>query len=349
MSVTDVFDTLDVQSPEDKVAVTLAMQSLPATHIEEGQFGQSIYLFDDEVKKRLEKVDLPMQGRRFNHTKAMELVRADLAEHPRFIRCGFEHLGTEAEIVMIYFDFLDVVLSDERDEIVQKIHEQTGWDVEFSPTVRQDLLQEEAVHLLGRATQAPSIYLHDREVVISTEVDNQFEKKANGFKKRTGFDLEVKGSKTSSSQQESDQDIFQAKTISERMENNQAMGEAKQWAKDREITMFKTSIKQIQGESVMEIHFISPEIARRHEIDLEELSYRIGFPVTYTKNPKQNEIVQLTNRILPSHWNVRKNPSLSIDEAVVTVRVEEMPSEHEIMAMTERMDDEVGYELNVRM
>lgn len=185
--------------------------------------------------------------------------------------------------------------------------------------------------------------------MISTEVDNQFEKKANGFKKRTGFDLEVKGSKTSSSQQESDQDIFQAKTISERMENNQAMGEAKQWAKDREITMFKTSIKQIQGESVMEIHFISPEIARRHEIDLEELSYRIGFPVTYTKNPKQNEIVQLTNRILPSHWNVRKNPSLSIDEAVVTVRVEEMPSEHEIMAMTERMDDEVGYELNVRM
>src|SRR5699024_9045137 len=129
------------------------------------------------------------------------------------------------------------------------------------------------------------------KIVIAIDTVDQFEKKAAEFKEKTGFVLQLKRENGQYSQADGQREIFQAKTISNRMENNQAMAEARKWANDRGITIYKTSIKQNNDTPLMEVHFISPEIAKRHDIDLEELSYRIGMPVTYAKSPKQNEII----------------------------------------------------------
>ena len=42
------------------------------------------------------------------------------------------------------------------------IHSETGWNVDFSPSVRQDLMQHELSRLLGGLTQPPSIHIQER-------------------------------------------------------------------------------------------------------------------------------------------------------------------------------------------
>lgn len=344
----DIFETLQVHTIESKIAVTLAMQSLPVDNIDQGQYGNAMYIIDEKLKGRLDALELPIQGLKVNPAHAMDTVREKLANHPRFIRCGADNIGTDQEALTIYFDFPDAVLENERIEIAQNIHQETGWVVQFSPSVRQDLLQAELVELFGHNIETPSIHLNDRKVVIALDTADNFDKKVDQFKQQTGFDLKLKGKDVPSLQATGkQQDIFQAKTPSNRMENNEAMAEAKKWANDRDITIYKTSMKQHNGSPMMEVHFISPEIAKRHEIDLEELSYRIGMPVTYAKSSKQNEIIQLTTQLLPPHWNLKKNPSIFMDKATVAVKLTDMPAEDEVKTVNEKLNEVAGYQLTV--
>ncbi len=131
------------------------------------------------------------------------------------------------------------------------------------------------------------------------------------------------------------------------MENNQAIEEAKKWANDRNITIYKTGIKQLNGENTMEVHFISPQIASKHEVDLEELSYRIGMPVTYAQQPKQNEIIQQTLRTIPETWTVKKNPSIHIDKGLVAIKLTEVPEQEEFERVNERLIQVTGYSLTI--
>jgi hypothetical protein len=142
-------------------------------------------------------------------------------------------------------------------------------------------------------------------------------------------------------------ELYQANTPSKRLENNEAIEEAKKWALDRGITIYKTGIKQLNGQTIMEVHFISPEIAIRHETDLEELSYRIGMPVTFAKNPKQNEIIRITLEAIPHDWELKKNPSIHIDKKLVAVKLGSLPDDEKRREISEKIKRETGYSLDV--
>lgn len=347
LSLKTIFDTLQLEAIESKLAVALAVQSFPETNMDQPQQGMTVYKLDEQIKQRLTSFDLPIQGLKVNSTLAMDKVRQFFNNHARFIRCGVDHLGTENEVITIYFDFPDAVLESERKDISDKVMDETGWAVQFSDSVRQDLLQVEITKLLGNAVPTPSIHLHERKVVIAIEHFNDWDEIVERFKQTTGFHLQLKGNKTETEQTIEKQEIFQAKTPAKRLENNQAIEEAKKWAADRNITIFKTSIKQQGSTPMMEVHFISPEIAVRHEIDLKELSYRIGMPVTFAKSPKQNEIIRLTLQLVPASWELKKNPSIFIDRATVGVRLNQMPSEEEINIVSEKLNEATGYVLEV--
>ena len=338
-SLQDIFQALNIDDIKSQIAVALALQSLPTT--------QKIYTFDETVKNQLSTFALPIQGKRLNATHAMEAVRKLLAEHPRFMRCGADYLNTENEQVTIYFDFPDAVLQEERQQIAEAIQQQTGWPVVFSPSVRQDLLQAALAKMIGHAIQSPSIHLHERKIAVSIDGSAVDEALLVQFKQMTGFDVEWKGGTSSSAV--ATEELFRANTASERMENNQAIEEAKRWATERGITMYKAGIKQNGSVVIMEIHFISPEIAKLHETDLTELSYRIGFPVTYAKAPKQNEIIRLTLEALPTSWHVKKNPSLHTEKAVVVLKLHELPPQDEIVVVQATIHQVTGYMLDVQV
>ncbi|MFT8321989.1 MAG: MBL fold metallo-hydrolase [Bacillus sp. (in: firmicutes)] len=344
VALPDIYQYLQVDSVQQQLAVCLALYAVPDENKRREGEGKVYYTLDDKVKQQLKKWELPIQGILVNPAKAMDFVREMLKEHPRFMRCGVDNLGTRVQRLTIYFDFPDAVSEEERKLIADTIMEKTGWVTTFSDSVRQDLLQSKVSELVGSLNGALSIYLTDRQIAVPLSKPVGAPAIIEQFFCETGFRLIFLEDGAASSQPIQEKTVFQSLTKSNRMENNQAIEEAKKWAQDREITVYKYSLKQ----EVMEIHFISPEVAKMHERDLEELSYRIGMPVTYAKNPKQNEIIQFVSQSIPPNWQLKKNPSIHIEVAQVAVKVAAtMPSEKEIEIVNNSINQVTGYSLKV--
>lgn len=343
MSLAEVFETLELDSFAEKLAVTLALQALPDENKHSLAIGRQQYTFQQHIISKLSQLQLPIQGLKTNATQAMDIVRAELGNHPRFIRCGVDGMGTSNEQITIYFDFPDAVTEEERSDITANLYDLTGWNIHFSPSVRQDLLQTELSKLLKQIVESISIHLQERKVSVPLRAIDNARELQEQFKKITGFEL-LFNNETSQAPR---QNVYNVKHNGRKMENNQAIEEARRWASDRNITIYKTGIKGQNGESIMEIHFISPQIAMLHEADLEELSYRIGMPVTYAPQPKQNEIIQRTLNAIPAAWTLKKNPSIHIDKGVVSIKLTEEPTKVELEQVNERLLKETGYALLV--
>jgi hypothetical protein len=203
-------------------------------------------------------------------------------------------------------------------------------------------LQKLVHELFGADAGTPSIHLHHRAVSLQAEKPAGAEKQIERFEQTTGFQVQFKNGKNASSGP-GDETIFQVETAGKRMENNEAIEETKRWAQERGFTIYKVGIKQ----EVVEVHFISPEVAARHEADLEELSWRIGRPVTYNKHPKQNEIIRITLESLPPTWEPKKNPSILMNRKTVALKLAEMPSEKEKEKVAGLIKKETGYHLEI--
>lgn len=341
-TLAEIMQHVGAKSTEQQIATALAVQAVPVIL----QGGQRFYTIDEGTRTQLQTLTLPIQGLRMNANHAMDAVRRYFATHPRFIRCGADFIGTNEEQMTIYFDFPDAVLAEERACIVQELTEKIGWPIVFSSSVRQDLLQGALVKLLGRAVGSPSIHIQERKIVLAQE-EALDEAVREQFLVLTGFDLQTKvgaGSVVSVASKAAAA-VFEAQTDSPRMENNQAIEEAKRWAIERGLTIYKTSMKQ----QMMEVHFISPEIARQHEVELTELSYRIGMPVTYAKAPKQNEIIQLTLEMIPNTWHVKKNPSLHMERGVIALKLAEPVEERELLHVQQQLKQQTGYQVEVEI
>lgn len=264
----------------------------------------------------------------------MDHTRNRLADHPRFIRCGTNNLGTDQEQLMLYFDFSNAVEQREPLDLADSLRRETGWTITYSDSVRQDLLNNQLVKMIGSSVGTPSIHLHDRLVAVSVKKPENAAQLMEQFKEVTGFRLQFKDDMLAETV-EGHPDVFQVDVFEKRMENNRA--------RERTITMYKVGIKQ----EMLEVHFISPEIAIRHAADVEELSWLIGRPVTYTKNPKQNEIIRITVDSLPASWRAKKNPSTHIDRKAVAVKLVALPDVEEQQQVMEKIEKETGYTLEV--
>lgn len=343
VSFQSIIHYLQLTSIETKIAAALALQSIPGKKMI--QAGTVFYSLNHEIKQQLNHLHLPIQALEVNPARAMDTARELLGNHQRFMRCGVDDLGSEKQRLTIYFDFPDAVFEEERREISETLKERTGWNIAFSDSVRQDRLQGILASLLGQSAGPLSIHLNERTVSVPISRPEKIEEKLKQFKKETGFDVTFKDA---ISEKGSSRDkYFQAHTPSKKLENNLAIEEAKQWANDRGITIYKTSIKQNQDTTFMEVHFISPEKAMQHESDLEELSYRIGMPVTYAKNPKQNELIRLTLETIPSEWELKKTPSIHIDRASIAVKTSEISSNEEKEILSKTIKELTGYHLEI--
>jgi hypothetical protein len=202
-----------------------------------------VYQLDLNMKKKLEKTELPIQGLKVNPAAAMETVRYLMADHPRFNRCGADEVGTKEERITLYFDFPDAITENEKKELYHSIMKETGWQSVISDSVRQDLLQSQLAKLLGSSIGLPSIHMGERKVMVSTPRPQDAKKVIDQFKATTGFHLQFKGESHVASQID-DNNMIQVKMPSKRLENNQAIEEAKKWAEDRGIN---SSINEVPG------------------------------------------------------------------------------------------------------
>lgn len=344
-TIGQIYRSLGIEGLKQKAAAALLLQGIPEGSKKEGDTGPE-YVLTDNLLKKLSLLDLPAQGLKMNPAGAMEEVRSLLADHRGFLRCGVEGLGTSGEKMILHFDFPDLLNQTERIRLAGLVKERTGWNIAISDSVRQDLLQEVLRRLLGRPVGSVSIHLGERKVAAPVEAPENGADIAREFLAATGFKLQFKGETGKASMPAGDA-IFHVEAGARRMENNQAIEEAKKWADERGITIYKTSMKQQGANPLMEVHFISPEVALRHEADLEELSYRIGMPVTYAKNPKQNEIIAATLSLLPGGWDLKKNPSIHMDRKLVAVKLANSPEAGEVEQVRAKLEELTGYGLEV--
>ncbi|WP_019415097.1 MBL fold metallo-hydrolase [Paenisporosarcina sp. TG20] len=342
MTLHAIFELLELTDIKEKLAVAVALQSFSEQNrIEQGD-GTVRYRVDAEMEIGLKQMTLPIQGIKMNPAAAMDMARHILASHPRFMRCGVNNLGTGHEQLMLHFDFPNAVPESERVDLADSLLRETGWDTSISDSVRQDLLNNHLVKMVGPSIGTPSIHLHERAVAVSVKRPENANQLIEQFKRITGFQIQFKED-AHAEPTSGNKDIFQVEAFEKRMENNQALEETKRWAEDRSITIYKVGIKL----EILEVHFISPEIAIRHEDDLEELSWRIGRPVTYTKNPKQNEIIRITLEAIPPSWELKKNPSIHMDRKSVAVKLTKLPDVEEQKRVVEKIINETGYMLEI--
>ncbi|MCJ7843005.1 MBL fold metallo-hydrolase [Lederbergia sp. NSJ-179] len=342
LTMEEICDRLQLVELKDRLAVALALQSFPPERKIKQEDGTVCYMLDQAIKKELEQFRLSIQAMKLNPAAAMERTRTLLAEHPRFVRCGMNHLGTKDEQLMIYFDFPDAIQAKEREDLATYLKEKTGWDIGFSDSVRQDLLQQLILHVFGPEVGTPSIHLHERNVSLPIEKADDLDQKISHFEETTGFQLMFRNGENIV-RSSSGTNIFQVEDSGKKLNQTEVIEETKRWAKDRGITIYKVSVK----DKLVEVHFISPEIAARHEVELEELSWRIGRPVTYAKNPKQNEIIRVTLESLPPDWQPKKNPSILMDRKKIAVKLADPPAEKETKEISDKIEKETGYLLEI--
>lgn len=334
----DLVSQLDIEHTEVRLALAIALQGLPEKFRNVSK-EVVMYSMTAETIRKLQKLELPIQGLQMNQMAAMEKVRALFADHPRFLRCGVQGMNTPDETIVVAFDFPDVIGEAERNEYEARVKLETGWNLSYSDAVRQDLLQQQVVELFGSHVGSPSIHLVDRLVTLAGTAPEGVEQLAEQFKQVTGFRLQFKGDGGSKPVQH--QDVFKVCGEGNRMENNEAMEQAKLWAAKRSITLYKVGLKQ----DALELHFISPQIAMRHVSDMEELSWLTGRPITYAKNPKQNEIIRIAMELLPSDWHLQKNPSIHLDRLTVAVKLDSPADPEQFAKLDEKMIEMTGYHL----
>ncbi|GGB56492.1 hypothetical protein GCM10011409_37590 [Lentibacillus populi] len=348
VSLQEVFTLLQVENEAQQFAIALALQSIPDEHRHVDPEGRIGYKLDKNLRFQLSNLDLPIQAIKMNANYAMDLIRTYFAEHPRFLRCGVQQNGTEQEHILLSFDFPKSITDREREQIKRDIRKRTGWEVAFSDAVRHEAFQPLLASLLGKNIDMPSVHINESLVVTKETKPENSQAIADQFKKTTGFDLRFADEGGLGDEKGDRSDLYEATSGAEPMENNQAIAVAKQYGEDRHVKIYKASMKQLNGQPLMEVHFISPEIAMKYGDMLRDLSNEIGMAVQYAKQPKQNEIIRITRDAIPLAWGMKGNPSVHMDKAAVSIKVANEPTETEFTEVGEAVLQQTGYTLMLK-
>lgn len=348
-SLQEMFQKLEVDDAKAQFAVALALQSIPDKYRDVDPEGTNGYKLTSELRFKLSNLDMPIQAIKMNPNHAMDMVREFLEDHPRFLKCGIQEMGTETEHILLSFDFPRGITEEERKQIRLKVKEDTGWPVIFSDAVRHEAFQPLLSQLLEQPADMPSVHINEGLVVSKDAKPENAQSVMEEFSKITGFTLQFAedGSVGATANGQAG-GVFQPTEKSERMENNQAIQTAKQYGKDHGVTIYKASIKTQGSEPFMELHFISPEVAGNFTEMMQTLSDHIGMAVQPAKQPKQNEIIRITKETIPPDWNAKGNPSIHMDKSQVSIKIPEPPPEEEWETVASTIEKQTGYELKVK-
>lgn len=338
----------------EKLTVALALQAFPRDHVYEAQ-GKAHYVVDRDLLTQLANLDLPVHGSRMDPASAMEKVRDILEGHPRFFRCGVTGADAGGERLVIYFDFPDAVSPAEKSDLSARLLAETGWPVQFSDSVRQDQLVQVARTLFdGAAFTNPSIHLDRREVVLDMDEPPQWASVQKQFFQTTGFHLRLKHQGRKEPQREElasspSGQVVEGESGREPMEINAAIREAKQWGEANGVHLYKVGVRRHPDGALMELHFISPQVAERYRSEMKQLADRVHMSVTYALHPKQNEILTIVKELLPPSWGVAKNPSIHADKGEVRVKIPAtvQVSDSELSNIKQEVEKKTGYILVV--
>lgn len=347
LSVEEVFRFLGLNEEQlaERLAVSLALAMLPDHVKKKDRNGRTGFLLDAQTKRQLEQWAIAIPGLEMDPASTLEEVRRLMANHPRFLRCGMQ-----GEEVVVSFDFPDAVKEKERKKIADAIFQATGRKTRFSPSVRQDAFQPIIEKLLGHTVETPSIYLADRRIELKEKAPPEKLQIQQEFHNTTGFTLIFQDDSEDNLREAftgrlDEEGLFLPKENVEPLEKNKAISVARQWAESLGVSLYKVGVKEKAGRSILELHFITPQVASRYQKEMQKLAQKTGMAVTYTRQPKQNELIRLIRTHTPQSWHVKGNPSIRAAEGRIDLTVYGAVPEQEKSALKALITEQSGYDL----
>lgn len=246
--------------------------------------------------------------------------------------------------LLLSFDFPATVKTRFSNEL-EKLAEESAWDIEIRPTVNQQALGDLALDLLpeGAAVKRGPAYHIDKGQVsfeLAEITDEQIAELRAEFRTITGFELIVKRT----SDRPGEQSLSAATAGIERMEINAAYKLIR--ARLEGCSLNKVGLKQ--GEIMLS--FISPQVGQRHLEKIQQLAQETGYPVKIHPQPNQHEILQITNRLLRERgWQTEKGPGIHVARAEVNVTLINPVTEGEVEKLRESLLRETGFTLAVEI
>ncbi|GAB4517540.1 MAG: hypothetical protein OHK0046_24200 [Anaerolineae bacterium] len=310
----------DVRGDIALVAVVLSLAADGATVEQDGLM----------PKRALE--DGPME-----QNLARETAFAAFPPEARLRKVGME---IHRKRLTLTFDFPDRA-ADLYAETIEKLEDQSGWDVQIKQGVSQQALGAAVEELLpagGRIIKGPSFHLDRGEVHVDVDGVEDRKKYAADYLQLTGYRLVL--SQQAASAANGDGPSVAKPTTQLQMEINAAYGIIKQHLE--QVGLYKLGLKQ--GQIVLS--FISPQVGERHLETISALANLTGYPLSINPNANQQMITQVVNALIrEAGWPIRKGPGIHMDRAEVAYTVSQMPSEEDIARVNQALEEQTGYHL----
>lgn len=134
----------------------------------------------------------------------------------------------------------------------------------------------------------------------------------------------------------------------QRWEQNQAFQRVKEAFEATGVEVFRASRKtDPSGAECLELSLISRQVGERHGELLEALSRETGWLVRLNPEPNQDAIKRRARELVPGSWGLKKEPGFFKVEGYVRVKTEGRPQPEEVRHVSEQLERETGYRLEV--
>ena len=271
-------------------------------------------------------------------------------------RCARNHDGWhEAGMrqVRLRFAFPEVAAVRYREQFA-RVLEGTGWTVHLNKLPHQERLAEAACALVPDGytlRKPPALHLEHKTVALTldpplpTALASTL---AAALQERTGFTLVCAG--TEPSQAGTGPVILPAEDTP-RLEMNadfQAIDTAFA-AVPPTARPYRKSLKAGPTGALIELAFLTPEVAQPHAALLHQLSARTGYALTIKDEANQSGLVAYLQAVIPEAWQMQSTPSILRAKQLVRVTCASppRPGSGASLLIADRVRQETGWTLAV--
>lgn len=286
------------------------------------------------------------QAAAMNQTEVMEEAQRVFGEFPDFYAKGVRAGQLE---LLLSFHFPAAAEVRYREQLVD-LAARSGWKVVLNQHPHQQAVLTAALEVLPSGWEpckGPAYHPEGkvRLVVRTAEEAPDLVGVQNAFQEKTGLVLclEREGSGAARPRLSA-----VPSSAGLKMEQNQAFATIKAAFQAVGVELYRASRKtDPDGTECLELSLVSPQVAARHGGLVEELARTTGWPVRLNPEPNQDVIKRRTRELVPASWGLRKEPGFFKLEGYVRLKLEGRPLVEEVRRVSEQLERETGYRLEV--
>lgn len=286
------------------------------------------------------------QAAAMNQTEVMEEAQRVFGDCPDFYA-----KGARPGLLELLLSFHFPALARERHAApLAELAQRSGWKLVLNQHPHQEATLAAARAVLPNGwtlLKTPALYPEGRVRVEVRAPEEQPDTLAvqRAFRERTGLELQVE---LEGARAPARLSLVPSAAGGQRLEQNQAFQTIRSAFERVGVEVFRASRKtDPSGGEYLELTLVSPRVGERHGDLVEALARETGWPVRINPEPNQDVIKRRTRELVPPGWGLKKEPGFFKVEGYVRVKTEVRPQPEEVRQVSERLERETGYRLEV--